>query len=597
MNLWKFYWRALGHLHFQAVKVVSFIVLAGLLECFTFLTLMVIFEKGMEAENEGGAVRQMMFHIGLSRELGIEQLLGVFLGSVLGSALFMFLGERALLWIRVDMEKAMRVEMSHLLFGVNWSSYLSNRIGELGKVLLQESNFAAFGAYNFLQGVAALILMPIFLTLSLIISIKMTLITIGFGILLFWVYRFGGSRATGQGRRLSESTDQMGSTSSQVFSNMKFFRSSSLSDYAVNTLEGHFEAVRKFSFNTFIYSPINKLVYMAGGAIFVAAFFYLIFLTNDQSISDGIIFLVVFQRISPRLFSANETLHQARIYVPWIQSFQRRIKELLLQQETFHGRQLPTLNSALSTTQLSYRYKQDSPLAVNRVCFTLGKGECIALVGKSGSGKSTIIDLVTGMLTPTNGQVLLDGVPLRDIDIEEWRTHIGLVPQDSPMFHDTILNNIAWGKMETDREKAQKCAELANAWSFISDLPDGLDSDVGEGGGRLSGGQRQRLALARALYRDPWLLLLDESTSSLDGVSEMVIQDALASLKGRLTILLVTHRLGITRIADRILVLDAGQIVEEGNWQDLTSRSSGYFHEILQKQEIEPFGPDSAVPH
>ena len=177
----------------------------------------------------------------------------------------------------------------------------------------------------------------------------------------------------------------------------------------------------------------------------------------------------------------------------------------------------------------------------------------------------------------------LDGIALADVDLKQWREHIGLVMQDSPVFYGTVLENVAWTDPRPDPERAQRAVEMANLVDVVERLPDGINTHLGQRGGRFSGGQRQRLALARALYRDPWLLILDEATSALDSESEQVIQAALASLRGSCSMLVVAHRLKTVQIADDILVMASGHVVEAGTWDELSARD-GHFRRMLEAQ-------------
>jgi ABC-type multidrug transport system fused ATPase/permease subunit len=208
------------------------------------------------------------------------------------------------------------------------------------------------------------------------------------------------------------------------------------------------------------------------------------------------------------------------------------------------------------------------------------------LVGESGGGKSTALDIVTGLLRPNAGRVRLDDVDLFDVDLESWRRRVGFVMQDAPLFFGTILENIAWGDTDPDRGRVQEAAELAHLGAVVEALPDGLDTPVGPRGGRLSGGQRQRVALARALYQQPWLLVLDEATSALDSDSEREIREALHSLKGSLSMLIVAHRLRSVELAEHILVLANGEVIEEGDWASLSQRSGGVFQRMLLAQGV-----------
>jgi len=210
----------------------------------------------------------------------------------------------------------------------------------------------------------------------------------------------------------------------------------------------------------------------------------------------------------------------------------------------------------------------------------------VALVGESGSGKSTLIDLFTGLLNPSKGHILLDGVPLDELNLDQWRRKIGLVIQESPIFHTTVLENIAWEYEDPDPESAKRCAQLAHAWKFIETLPEGLNTVMGEKGGRFSVGQKQRIALARALYRNPSLLILDEATSALDGGSEKIIQESLENLKGKFAIFMVAHRLKTVQMADKIIVIGEGKILEQGTWSELINKPSGTFRRMAQLQGL-----------
>jgi len=183
------------------------------------------------------------------------------------------------------------------------------------------------------------------------------------------------------------------------------------------------------------------------------------------------------------------------------------------------------------------------------------------LIGASGAGKTTVVDLITGLLQPTDGQILIDSASLKDCSLEAWRGMIGYVPQEVLLLHDTVLHNVTLGDPAFDQADAERALRAAEAWDFVAAMPEGLNTIVGERGGTLSGGQRQRLCIARALVRRPRLLILDEATSALDPHSEAAICDTLAALRGQMTILAVSHQTRLASIADRVLRLQDGVVV------------------------------------
>lgn len=225
--------------------------------------------------------------------------------------------------------------------------------------------------------------------------------------------------------------------------------------------------------------------------------------------------------------------------------------------------------------QVSFSY-DNRVMVLQNLCLTIQPGEVLALVGPSGAGKSTFFQLIPRFYDPTQGRVLLDGHDLRDVKQHNLREHIGIVPQETLLFSGTIRENIIYGDLNATEEEIIEAAKAANAHDFITALPDGYESLVGERGIKLSGGQRQRISIARAILKNPRILLLDEATSSLDSESEGLVQEALERLMKTRTTLVIAHRLSTVRNADRIAVLESGKLVEMGNHEELLKKDGLY---------------------
>ena len=228
---------------------------------------------------------------------------------------------------------------------------------------------------------------------------------------------------------------------------------------------------------------------------------------------------------------------------------------------------------------VSFTYKDASKPALSRVDLVIQQGESIGIVGPSGAGKSTLVDVIIGLVRPSNGHMLIDRLKVDDL-IEPWQKHIGYVPQDIYLMDDTLARNIAFsiGDETPDLNRVRKAISMAQLDDLILTLPDGLDTMLGERGIRLSGGQRQRIAIARALYGHPDVLVFDEATAALDNESENEITMAIRDLSGKKTLLIIAHRLSTVRGCDRIVLMGDGRICDIGNFDELYTRSEDFRH-------------------
>jgi subfamily B ATP-binding cassette protein MsbA len=240
-----------------------------------------------------------------------------------------------------------------------------------------------------------------------------------------------------------------------------------------------------------------------------------------------------------------------------------------------NAKSLSFFSDAIEFKNVSFSYGPDKTVLKN-INLTIAKGKTIALVGPSGGGKSTLADLVPRFYDPTEGEVCIDGVSLTNYDLESLRKHLGIVTQESILFNDTIFNNIAFGKPNVGEAEVIQAAKIANAHDFIMQTEHGYQTKIGERGSKLSGGQRQRLSIARAVLKNPPILILDEATSALDSESERLVQEALFNLMKNRTSIVIAHRLSTIQHADEIVVIQDGIIAERGNHEELQQRNGIY---------------------
>ena len=275
-------------------------------------------------------------------------------------------------------------------------------------------------------------------------------------------------------------------------------------------------------------------------------------------------FLFVLYRFMPRVRIVNDNLGLVLGYLPFVERIAAILDDEGKEFKHLGGSRAADFAEAIAFRGVTYRYPGAARPAVEHLDFEIRKGSLVALVGPSGGGKSTVADLLIGLVHPTGGSLLVDGHPLSAIDWTQWRASLGVVSQDTFVFSASVAENVAFGDLAASRADIEAAARDAGAHGFVGELERGYDTLVGNQGARLSGGQRQRIGIARALVRRPQLLILDEATSNLDSEAERDLQNALRRASENRTTLAIAHRLSTVAHADLILVLEAGRVVERG---------------------------------
>jgi len=322
--------------------------------------------------------------------------------------------------------------------------------------------------------------------------------------------------------------------------------------------------------------PITEMLAMVGIGAFLIGGYLVLVPRGLTTLPLLIAFLLALYRVAPRFQSLYSHWAGLVAMAPSV----RRVAEILRETEEhpirIGGRPFPGLRRAIEFRRVTLRYRPEEPPAVSELSFTIPRGRCVALVGSSGAGKSTIADLLLGLYAPTSGSVLADEIDIATLEPASWRARLGVVSQEPFLFHASIRENIAFGNPQADMDAIIAAARAAHAEEFISRLAEGYDTVIGDRGFRLSGGQRQRIALARALVREPDILVLDEATSALDSESEQHIQLALEEQRGARTVLVIAHRLSTVVRADRIMVVAEGALVEQGTHDELLAHGGIY---------------------
>jgi ABC-type multidrug transport system fused ATPase/permease subunit len=298
---------------------------------------------------------------------------------------------------------------------------------------------------------------------------------------------------------------------------------------------------------------------------------------EQTSLATMAVFAVVMLRALPKVAGFNRSRALIASEFTYVEQVVGWLEETRYLKQPNGNHVFEALGEQIKFKQVSFKYSSRNEFALNGINLEIPRGKVTAIVGPSGGGKSTLLDLILRFYDPTSGNIEIDGRDLRELDVRSWRSRIGVVSQEGFLFNDSLRANIGYGKENATIDEIESASRQAHAYDFIKDLPQQFDTIAGERGTLLSGGQQQRLVIARAIIRNPDILIFDEATSELDTTSERLIHEAIKTLSHNRTVIIVAHRLSTIRDADQIVVVDMGRIVEQGTHQDLMNQEGVYF--------------------
>jgi subfamily B ATP-binding cassette protein MsbA len=365
----------------------------------------------------------------------------------------------------------------------------------------------------------------------------------------------------------------------EMFSGIRIVKAFNAREYTLNKFKGevdHYAGITvSMARKNELASPVSEFlgIVVVGGILLFGGNLVL----NNQSALDGAAFLT-YLIVFTQVLAPAKNISKAYTGIQRALASSERIFEIVDTvpeiQDTSTAKDVAKFQRSIEFRNVNFAYENEPVL--NQINITIPRGQTIALVGPSGSGKSTLVDLIPRFYDPTNGQVLLDGTPLSEYKLQAIRSLMGIVNQEPILFNDSVFNNIAFGMPNASDEEVIKAAKIANAHEFILKLDHGYQTEIGERGTKLSGGQRQRLSIARAVLKNPPILILDEATSALDSESENLVQEALNNLMKNRTSIVIAHRLSTIQNADEIIVLQEGKILERGTHHQLLDKDGLY---------------------
>jgi len=529
------------------------------------------------------------FHVALT----LESVMLAMLGLVVAQQAVLLLSAKVAAGLICDYEARLRGRVYSQVFDASWTFFLKQKTGNIVDALTVEAQEAGAALAGVLALASNILVTVAYLVAALLFSWQMTLITILGGAIVVWSLRNRVAMGGRLGGRIAAANSELQGEAMEAVAAAKLIKASAVEGVATERFSGRASVLAHSKYKNIMNEallasfadPMMFLLLLAGMYVAVRI------LKLPFAIVIAILF--VFFRLAPRITTIQRKLLNvtsslaALERIEWVEAQSAAMRE-----ESGSVSKRDLLDS-VRLEHVSFEYDPEHQV-LHDVDVEIRRNQVTALVGPSGAGKSTIADLVMALVRPSAGTVWLDDVDARDVSIQEWRGRIGYVTQDASFFHASLRENLTWTAPDADDGSIAEALRVAYADGFVAEMPDGLDTVIGDRGVRVSGGQRQRLALARAILRDPDLLILDEATSALDAESEERIQEAIRQVARDTTVVVITHRLASVKGADRIYFIEDGRVLEQGTWAQLTS-AGGRFREMMELQELGVKSEDEAL--
>ena len=491
--------------------------------------------------------------------LGINQEKGLFIFlifSIISSIIF-FISNKYLVICKSKLERIIRRDITERILELDWPYFINLDQGEISKKVLAEGEQISTGFMYFLSAIIFFFISVTYLIICFFLVKNTLILLIIYSFIAFRIYKRYSKKAERLGKNLSLITSNIGKSSSAIFNNLKYIRSNGKENIAIEDSNTVFKEFSKAYEESMTASYKSRQVTEVLTAIFIfIAIFYILFFKRFGN--EIILSLSLFIRLAPRIYNTQSRLLDATALISWPNKYKEN-------QKWADRNKLETNNNQIKINLLKpniifksvwYKYPNTEDWIIKDINFSINQNEFIGITGNSGSGKTTLIDLITGLIRPTKGKILIANNNIKNIDLKYWRSNLGIVFQDSYLINDTIAANIALGEKNIDRFKVKKCLKQANAYDFIKNLEKGIDEIIFDRGTRFSGGQKQRLALARALYKEPKILIMDEATSGLDRSSENIFIESLKRISGSIIIIIISHKENILNSCDRVVIIN-----------------------------------------
>jgi ATP-binding cassette, subfamily C, bacterial len=532
--------------------------------------------SGSAAGRYAALVREGFGAVGLRPSLAL--MLAIFVAVICLRAMLTRAQGMAITALYETFAQHLRQRLFEAVSGANWLFICKSRSSDFVHALTNEVDRASGAAYQGLNTVSGAAVAALYIAASFILFPAATLLMLGLCAVLALLLRAKTRAVYSAGGEMSDVTNSVYSAAIEHFQSIKTAKMYGAQRRTCDIFSGLTREMTVTGLRLTSEQLSADAWFEIGSAVMMGAMLLVAIKWIAISPAEVLILLVLFARVMPRIKSLQTTYRGFVSLLPGFATVTRIEQQCRAEAEPDADIGQPLeFRSALRFENVSFSYPSGLAPVLRCIDLTIPVGRTVAIVGPSGAGKSTIADLLMGLMPPGSGRITVDGTPLNPARARSWREEIGYVAQDTFLFHDTVRANLLWARPDATESELRAALERAAADEFVARLPRDLDTIVGDRGATLSQGERQRLALARALLRQPRLLVLDESTNSLDSENETRILSAIEQIHGGITTVLIAHRLSTIRWADLIYVIENGRVVESGDWETLAARLDGRF--------------------
>ena len=553
----------------QSLVMLLSLIMAGVVEGIGLTALLPLLQKVIHlptAASSGSAavsgignfVNSALLSLGITPTVGsllLVILIGVFLRSLL-----ILIADRKVGYTVANVATDLRLSLLQSLLSTRWGYFLDQKVGSMANAAGTEVLRAGSTYLHAATAIAMMVQAIAYFIVALLVSWEITLIFMTAASLVIYLLFSMVRKAKRAGTKQTVLLQSLLVRLSDSLQSLKSFKAMGRQNLADKLLSSDTMKLNKAKRKQVLSKALLRGIQEPMMTLLVVVGLYLMLVPLNMDLPEVMVLIFLMSRMLAQSGKVQRKYQEMVMCESAYWSLQEKISKAQQNQEHPGGNISATLEQGISINNVDFGYNEK--MILKNVSLEIPSRTFTSIIGPSGAGKTTLIDLITGFFQPVHGQVLVDGTPLPKIKLQSWRRMIGYVPQDTILLHDTVFINVTLGEPSLSLEDAEYALKAAGVWDFVSSMPEGIHTTVGERGTKLSGGQRQRIAIARALAHRPQLLILDEATSALDPETESAICQTLDELRGTLTMLAISHQTALVEVADRVFKISDGNITQ-----------------------------------